>query len=307
LIHVHNLTKNYGSLRAVENISFELEKGDVLGFLGPNGAGKTTTMRIITGYMPPTKGSVRIENIDIFDHPLEAKKQIGYLPENPPLYNDMSVADYLDFVADIKKVPSKEKRSRLLYVMDHCGIIGVSKRIIAHLSKGYKQRVGIAQALINNPSVLVLDEPTNGLDPVQIIEIRELIKSLAGERTIILSTHILPEVTMICSRVIIINKGRIALEESLESLSQNLKSKENLYLKLRQYGESVIDKIESIENISKVNTSAPGEYVIVPSNGVDVRDELAMMAVANNWGLLELRPLTHTLEEVFLKVISSEG
>ena len=307
MIRVDNLTKNYGGLRAVENISFELGKGDVLGFLGPNGAGKTTTMRIITGYMPPTKGSVRIQDIDIFDNPLEAKKQIGYLPENPPLYNDMSVVDYLDFVADIKKVPSKEKKGRILYVMDKCGITAVSKRIIAHLSKGYKQRVGIAQALINNPSVLVLDEPTNGLDPVQIIEIRELIKNLAGERTIILSTHILPEVTMICSRVIIINEGRIALEESLESLSRNLRSSESLYLKLRQDGKGVKEKIESMENVSKVNTSAPGEYVIVPSNGADIRDDITEMVVRYNWGLLELRPLTHTLEEIFLKVISSEG
>ena len=307
MIRVHNLTKNYGSLRAVENISFELEKGDVLGFLGPNGAGKTTTMRIITGYMPPTKGSVMIEDVDIFDHPLQAKKQIGYLPENPPLYNDMNVLDYLDFVADIKKVPSKEKSQRILYVMDKCGITDVAKRLIAHLSKGYKQRVGIAQALINNPSVLVLDEPTNGLDPVQIIEIRELIKSLAGERTVILSTHILPEVTMICSRVIIINEGRIALEESLESLSQNLGSSEDLYLKIKKDEDGVKEKIESLENISKVNSSAPGEYVIALSNGADVRDELTKMAVRNDWGLLELRPLTSTLEEIFLKVISSEG
>lgn len=307
MIRVHNLTKNYGSLKAVQNISFELEKGEVLGFLGPNGAGKTTTMRIITGYMPPTKGAVHIEGVDIFDHPLEAKKKIGYLPENPPLYNDMNVADYLDFVADIKRVPSKDKKKRLMYVMDRCGITGVSKRIIAHLSKGYKQRVGIAQALINNPSVLVLDEPTNGLDPVQIIEIRELIKSLSGERTVILSTHILPEVTMICSRVIIINEGRIALEEPLDSLSLNLRGTHNLFLKVRQDSEEVKEKIESIENIARVNSGAPGEYVISLANGADVRDELTKTAVAEGWGLLELRPLTHTLEEVFLKVISSEG
>ena len=307
MIRVHNLTKNYGSLRAIDNISFELSKGDVLGFLGPNGAGKTTTMRIITGYMPPTKGSVHIEGSDIFDHPLETKRQIGYLPENPPLYNDMNVLDYLQFVADIKKVPSKEKKERILYVMDRCGITGVAKRIIAHLSKGYKQRVGIAQALINNPSVLVLDEPTNGLDPVQIIEIRDLIKSLSGERTVILSTHILPEVTMICSRVIIINEGRIALEESLDSLSENLKSSQNLYFKVRSSEEDIKEKIESIDNISRVSSSAPGEYVIVPSNGVDIREDLTKAAVNNNWGLLELRPLTHTLEEIFLKVISSEG
>ena len=228
-------------------------------------------------------------------------------PENPPLYNDMNVADYLDFVADIKRVPSKEKKKRLMYVMERCGITGVSKRIIAHLSKGYKQRVGIAQALINNPTVLVLDEPTNGLDPVQIIEIRELIKSLSGERTVILSTHILPEVTMICSRVIIINEGRIALEESLDSLSLNLRGTHNLFLKVRQDSEEVKEKIESIENIARVNSGAPGEYVISLANGADVRDELTKTAVSEDWGLLELRPLTHTLEEVFLKVISSEG
>jgi ABC-2 type transport system ATP-binding protein len=307
MIHVHNLAKNYGNLVAIENISFELKKGDVLGFLGPNGAGKTTTMRIITGYMPPTKGNVRIEDIDIFEHPLEAKKHIGYLPENPPLYVEMTVVDYLDFVADIKKVSLKEKKSRILYVMDKCGITDVSKRIIGHLSKGYKQRVGIAQALINDPSVLVLDEPTNGLDPVQIIEIRDLIKSLSGDRTVILSTHILPEVTMICSSVIIVNKGMIALEESLEELSQDLRGSQNIYLKIKHQGEGVKEKIESIGNISKVTSSAPGEFVIVSRDGADVRDKLTNMAVKYNWGLLELRPLTHTLEEIFLKVISSEG
>lgn len=307
MIHVHNLTKHYGNLIAIENISFELNKGDVLGFLGPNGAGKTTTMRIITGYMPPTKGTVRIEDVDIFDHPLEAKKHIGYLPENPPLYVDMTVVDYLDFVADIKKVSLSKKTSRIFYVMDRCGITDVSKRIIGHLSKGYKQRVGIAQALINDPSVLVLDEPTNGLDPVQIIEIRELIKSLSGERTVILSTHILPEVTMICSRVIIINEGVIVLEESLEALSRTLRGSENLYLKLRHEGDGVKGRIESAPNITKVTSTGPGEFVIVPTVGTDVREGLAKMAVKYNWGLLELRPLTHTLEEIFLQVISSEG
>lgn len=307
MIRVHNLTKNYGSIKAVQNVSFKLEKGEVLGFLGPNGAGKTTTMRIITGYMPPTKGSVLIKDADIFDHPMEAKKKIGYLPENPPLYNDMSVSDYLQFVASIKKVPNNDKKKRLLYVMERCGITGVRNRIIAHLSKGYKQRVGIAQALINDPSVLVLDEPTNGLDPVQIIEIRELIKSLSGERTVILSTHILPEVTMICSRVIIINEGRIALEESLSSLSRSLNSSQNLFLKVKNANDNIKETIQSVQGISRVNTSAPGEYVITPSNGADVREELAKMAVQHGWGVLELRPLTHTLEEVFLKVISSEG
>jgi ABC-2 type transport system ATP-binding protein len=169
MVNVHNITKRYGNLVAVQNLSFRLERGDVLGFLGPNGAGKTTTMRVITGYMPPTKGSVDIEGVDIFDDPMRAKKLIGYLPENPPLYNDMTVAEYLDFVADIKQVAKKEKKGRIIYVLEKCGLSGVRKRIIGHLSKGYRQRVGIAQALVNNPSVLILDEPTIGLDPVQII------------------------------------------------------------------------------------------------------------------------------------------
>jgi ABC-2 type transport system ATP-binding protein len=219
MVYVHKLTKRYGSLVAVENLSFQLEKGEVLGFLGPNGAGKTTTMRIITGYMPPTKGTVHIEGLDIIDYPLQAKKLIGYLPENPPLYNDMSVSEYLNFVADVKQVSANEKRSSIFNVMEQCGLTDVRKRIIGHLSKGYRQRVGIAQALVNNPSVLILDEPTIGLDPKQIIEIRELIKNLSGDRTVILSTHILPEVTMICSKVVIINQGKIVLEESLESIS----------------------------------------------------------------------------------------
>jgi gliding motility-associated transport system ATP-binding protein len=307
MVHVHNLTKRYGNLVAVENLSFRLERGDVLGFLGPNGAGKTTTMRIITGYMPPTKGTVHIEDVDIFDNPLQAKKLIGYLPENPPLYNDMTVAEYLDFVADIKQVQNKEKRSKIFYVLEKCGLSEVRKRIIGHLSKGYRQRVGIAQALVNNPPVLILDEPTIGLDPVQIIEIRDLIKSLSGDRTVILSTHILPEVTMICSKVVIINEGKIVLEESLQNLSENLRGTQNLFLKVIRNGDGVKEKILAVKGVADVKLGSSGEFIITPSEGMEIREKLARLVVENDLGLLELRPLAKTLEEIFLKVISSEG
>ncbi len=307
MIHVHNLTKRYGNLVAVENLSFRLDRGDVLGFLGPNGAGKTTTMRIITGYMPPTRGTVHIEGVDIFDNPLHAKKLIGYLPENPPLYNDMTVAEYLDFVADIKQVKKKEKKSKIFYVLEKCGLTEVRRRIIGHLSKGYRQRVGIAQALVNNPPVLILDEPTIGLDPVQIIEIRDLIKSLSGERTVILSTHILPEVTMICSKVVIINEGKIVLEESLQYLSESLRNSQNLLLRVRQNGDGVKEKILSVKGVAGVKSGSSGEFIITPSDGMEIREELVRLVVENDLGLLELRPLVNTLEEIFLKVISSEG
>ena len=323
MVYVHNLTKRYGSLMAVENLSFQLEKGDVLGFLGPNGAGKTTTMRMITGYMPPTRGTVHIEGIDIIDDPIHAKKMIGYLPENPPLYNDMTVAEYLDFVADIKQVDSGEKRSSIFNIIEKCGLSNVSKRIIGHLSKGYRQRVGIAQALIKNlskgyrqrvglaqalvgnPEILILDEPTIGLDPKQIIEMRDLIKSLSGERTVILSTHILPEVTMICSKVVIINEGKIVLEESLRKLSEDIRNTQKLLLKVRQSSSGIIEKIIALKDVSDIKPGSPGEYIIEPRAGADIREEVSGLVIENNWGLLELRPLAHTLEEIFLKVISS--
>jgi len=264
-------------------------------------------MRIITGYMPPTKGSVYIADIDVFEDPQAAKSHIGYLPENPPLYEDMVVRDYLDFVADIKQVPNGEKNGRIHYLMEKCGIVNVGKRIIGHLSKGYKQRVGIAQALINDPEVLVLDEPTSGLDPLQIIEIRELIKGLSGERTVILSTHILPEVTMICSKVVIINKGKIALEESLERLTNKIDGIENILLKTRYWGEEIQEKIISLPNVSDIRLGLSNELIIEPKKGVDIREDLTDLVMQNGWGLLEMRPVVHNLEEVFLRAISTEG
>jgi ABC-2 type transport system ATP-binding protein len=219
----------------------------------------------------------------------------------------MTVAEYLDFVADIKRVKRKEKKSRIFYVLEKCGLSDVRKRIIGHLSKGYRQRVGIAQALVNNPSVLILDEPTIGLDPLQIIEIRDLIKSLSGERTVILSTHILPEVTMICSKVVIINEGKMVLEESLNNLSESLRNSRDLLLRVRQNGDGVKEKIMSINGVAGVRSASSGEFVITPSEGMEIREELVRLVVENELGLLELRPVVNTLEEIFMKVISSEG
>jgi ABC-2 type transport system ATP-binding protein len=307
MIKVQDLTKRYGDLVAIDKVSFRVERGEILGFLGPNGAGKTTTMRIITGYMPPTEGSVYIAGLDVVENPIEAKRQIGYLPEHPPLYNDMTVEGYLDFVADIKKVSRKEKKSRIEFTIERCGIADVRKRLIGNLSKGYRQRIGIAQALVHDPTVLVLDEPTIGLDPKQIIEIRELIKGLAGERTVILSTHILPEVTMTCTRVVIINEGKIALEESLDKLSEKVGSTQNLFLKVNYRGNEVREKILSLPGVSDVNEGSFGEFIVRLKDGADIREDLARIVVENGWGLLEMRPLTHTLEEVFLRVISTEG
>jgi len=309
MIQVQNLTKRYGNLVAIDNVSFRVGQGEILGFLGPNGAGKTTTMRIISGYMPPTDGTVRVGDFDVLEDPIKAKRQIGYLPENPPLYNDMTVQGYLDFVADIKNVSGKNKKAKIDLAMERCGITDVRRRLIGNLSKGYRQRIGIAQAIVHDPAVLVLDEPTIGLDPKQIIEIRYLIKSLAGDRTVILSTHLLPEVTMTCTRVVIINEGKIVLEESLETLSQRVNGAQMLFLKLNYNDKSndVNEKILSLPTVSEVKESAYGEFIIQTKGGADIREELVKMVVKNGWGLLELRPLTHALEEVFLRVISTEG
>jgi ABC-2 type transport system ATP-binding protein len=305
MIRVQNLTKRYGDLVAISNVSFGVQRGEILGFLGPNGAGKTTTMRIITGYMPPTEGTVRVADFDVVENPIEAKKRIGYLPENPPLYSDMTVEGYLDFVADIKRVSGRDKKRRIDSTVERCGIADVRKRLIGNLSKGYRQRVGIAQALIHDPAVLVLDEPTIGLDPRQIIEIRELIKSLSGERTVILSTHILPEVTMVCSRVTIINEGRIVLEESLDRISEKVGTAQNLFLKINYKGNGVKERILSLRTVADVEEGPSGEFIVKSKDGEDIREDLARFVVQNGWGLLEMRPLTHTLEEVFLKVIST--
>src|SRR6476660_159371 len=245
VIEVQNLTKRYGRFTAVEDVSFRVERGEILGFLGPNGAGKSTTMRILTGYMPSTAGKAIVAGFDVFEQPVEAKRRTGYLPETPPLYPDMTVQDYLTFVSKIKGVQAGERKQRIKYVMERVRVDDMANRLCARLSKGYKQRVGLAQALIQNPDVLILDEPTAGLDPKQIIETRQLIKELAGDHTIILSTHILPEVSQTCQRVVIINKGRVVAIDTPDNLTARLRGSETMYVQVDSAG---VDAAAAIAN-----------------------------------------------------------
>ncbi len=305
MIKVENLTKTYGNITAIDNISFEVGKGEILGFLGPNGAGKTTTMRMITGYMPPNEGRVEVSGFDMLEEPIKAKSEVGYLPENPPLYDDMKVEDFMDFVAGLKGV-DEGRGSMIDDAMGKCGIADVRKRLIGNLSKGYRQRVGIAQAILNNPSVLILDEPTIGLDPKQIIEIRELIKMLGADRTVILSTHILPEVMMTCSKVVIINKGRIALETSLTELNKRLDGEGEYQLKVARYSSDAKTKLGAVESVQSVDDMGGGEFRVKTTDAAGAGDEIVRVVLDNDWGLREIRPRSNTLEDVFLNVISSE-
>ena len=304
MIEVQHLTKRYGRLTAVEDVSFRVERGEILGFLGPNGAGKTTTMRVLTGYMPATEGKAIVAGFDVFDQPIEAKRRTGYLPETPPLYPDMSVLEYLTFVSKVKGVPSAERRQRVAAVMDRTRIRDVADRLCSKLSKGYRQRVGLAQALIHNPDVLILDEPTAGLDPKQIIETRELIKELGGNHTIILSTHILPEVSQTCHRVVIINKGHVVAVDTPDNLTARLRGSETMYIQLDANGADAGPGLAQIPGVTRVVESDRGEqavgYEVESERGRDVRRDLARVVVQRGWGLLELPPMRMSLEEIFL-------
>ncbi len=310
MIEVQHLTKRYGRVTAVDDISFRVERGEILGFLGPNGAGKTTTMRILTGYIPATEGKAIVAGFDVFDQPIEAKRRTGYLPETPPLYPDMTVAEYLAFVAKIKGVPVAERAQRIRAVMQRTRIDDMADRLTAKLSKGYKQRVGLAQALIHNPDVLILDEPTAGLDPKQIIETRQLIKELAGDHTIILSTHILPEVSQTCQRVVIINKGRVVAVDTPENLQARLRGSETMYVQLDASGMDVSSTLTRIAGVTRVAEADRRDgvvgYEVESERGRDVRRDLARAIVTSGWGLLELRPMRMSLEEVFLSVTTEE-
>jgi ABC-2 type transport system ATP-binding protein len=311
VIQVQNLTRYYGRTPAIQDVSFETEKGEILGFLGPNAAGKTTTMRILTCYMPATSGMAKVAGYDVFTQSLDVRKRIGYLPEQPPVYMDMSVKSYLNFVAKIKGVDSRDRKSRINEVMEKTAIADVQDRVIRKLSKGYKQRVGLAQALVHNPDVLVLDEPTVGLDPNQIKEVRGLIKSLAGNHTIILSTHILPEVEMTCDRAVIINRGRVVAQDTIANMTQRKRGAERLVVQVDGPNAPVRDKLASVSGVKKVkrDDTADGinRYEIECEPGRDVRRELAQAVVQNGWGLLELRAKDFTLEEVFLNLTTEEG
>jgi ABC-2 type transport system ATP-binding protein len=308
VIEVQHVTKRYGGVTAVDDVSFRVEKGEILGFLGPNGAGKTTTMRILTGYMPASEGKALVAGYDVFTHPIEAKRRTGYLPETPPLYPDMTVREYVDFVARIKGVPAAERKSRVAAVLQKTHVADMAERHCAKLSKGYRQRVGLAQALIHNPDVLILDEPTAGLDPKQIIETRQLIRDLAGDHTIVLSTHILPEVAQTCQRVVIINKGRVVAVDTPANLTSRLTGAETMFVQIDGADDAAGPALASIPGVTRVvgSESTPGAFEVESDRGVDVRRDLARTIVTRGWGLLELRPMRMSLEEVFLQVTTDE-
>ncbi len=310
MIEVNNITKYYGTKLAVDNISFKVEKGEIVGFLGPNGAGKTTTMRIITGYLYPDKGNVKIGGYDVIEEPIEAKKHIGYLPEIAPLYNEMNVFQYLNFVADLKGVEGKkeEKVDHIVEIIEKTGLSEVKEKIIGQLSKGFRQRVGIAEALINNPDVLIFDEPTIGLDPKQIIEIRNLIKELGKEHTVILSSHILQEVSAICEKIIIINNGKLVAIDSQESLLDKLES--GMRCKVVTRGEEAIITnslnnirgIRSVELIEKDIENRVFTFEIEFNKGEDNRPDISRKLIESNSELLELSRVKLSLEEVFIEL-----
>jgi ABC-2 type transport system ATP-binding protein len=311
VIEVQHLTKRYGRVAAVEDVSFRVERGEILGFLGPNGAGKTTTMRILAGYMPATDGKAIVAGFDVSEQPVEAKRRTGYLPETPPLYPDMTVLEYLTFVAKIKGVPSGERCRRIGAVMERTRLADMANRLCGKLSKGYRQRVGLSQAIIHNPDVLILDEPTAGLDPKQIIETRELVKALAGDHTVILSTHILPEVSQTCQRVVIINKGRVVAVDTPDNLTGRLRGSETMYVQLDASGADAAGVLGRISGVTRVAESDRRNglvgYEVDSERGHDVRRELARTVIDKGWGLLELRPMRMSLEEIFLSLTTEES
>ena len=310
MIEVDNLTKRYGRTTAVDGISFVVKKGEILGFLGPNGAGKTTTMRILTCYLPPTEGTARVAGYDVFAEPLEVKKRVGYIPETPPLYPDMDVDTFLDFCAKIKGVAKAQRRAKVDAAMEKCRVSDVRHTLIGRLSKGYRQRVGLAQAILNDPEVLILDEPTAGLDPKQIIETRDLIKGLGGEHTIILSTHILPEVSMTCGRVVIINKGKVVAEDTPENLTHRLRGAGTLRLEVRGDTAALAEALRTVPGVTAVRPHDRSGGVSVidveASAGADVRAELARAVVQKGHDLLGLQQVGMSLEEIFLHLTTSE-
>ncbi len=303
MIEVENLSKKYGELLAVKDLSFKVEKGEIWGLLGPNAAGKTTTMRILTGYLPATDGKASVAGFDVFEQPNELKKTIGYLPEVLPLYPEMTVHSFLNFVGEIKQIPSSQRQEAVEKSIAISGLEQVRGRLIKNISRGFKQRVGIAQALIHDPQVLILDEPTIGLDPAQIIEIRQLIRSLKGDRTILLSTHILAEMTQTCDGAVIINEGNLMASGSLEDLTTSFKEKEGVVLKLKKHGKEVSSLFGKIPGVAKISQKED-EMTVEWSKGKDLRDDITRLVVEKDLGLLEMKPLGMDIEDLYLSVIS---
>jgi ABC-2 type transport system ATP-binding protein len=312
LIEVQNLTKAYGPVTAVDHVSFSVHEGEILGFLGPNGAGKTTTMRILTGYLPATSGTAKIAGFDVTTDSLAARRHLGYLPETPPLYPDMTVEGYLDFVLRIKNVPPDKRRARITDALEKTSSGDKRHELIKRLSRGYKQRVGLAQALVHDPLVIILDEPTVGLDPKQIIEVRHLIKNLAGTHTIILSTHILPEVSMTCDRVVIINKGKIAAIDTPQNLTTQLKGAQRIVVEAQAPEKALqellaqISGAESVE-VSPARVSGRVTATIETASGKDIRNLVAAKVVEKGWSLYELRGVSLSLEDIFLQLTTDDA
>ena len=306
MIEVEHLTKKYGDLVAVRDLSFKVAKGKIWGLLGPNAAGKTTTMRVLTGYIPASDGKATVAGFDVFEQPNAVKRVTGYLPEVVPLYPEMTVAEYLSFVAALKQVPASKRGPALERAIQVSGLVSVKGRLIKNISRGFKQRVGIAQSLIHDPDVLILDEPTIGLDPAQIIEIRELIKALKGEHTIIISTHILAEVTQTCDGVVIINEGRLMASGSLEELTASFHEKDRIILRLRRGHEDALTALRAIPGVEKVSRHN-GELAVEWNPGKDLRENVSKLAVEKEWGLLEMRTAAMNIEDLYLRVVSGGG
>ncbi len=309
MIEVEHLTKSYGRGNAVSDITFTVNKGEIVGFLGPNGAGKTTTMRIITGYLPATSGAVRVSGFDVAEQSLEVRKRIGYLPEVPPLYPEMSIKSYLEYIARIKGVATADIARRTEYAMEATALSDRATDLIKRLSRGYKQRVGIAQAIVHDPDVVILDEPTNGLDPNQIIEVRNLINKLKGEHTIILSTHILPEVEETCQRVVIINKGQIVAEDTPQNLSKQRAGSERTHLLIKGESDAVSGALQTIEGVNNVASQLKDELLDVTvesTPGIDLRSQIASKIINSGFELYELRSESLSLEEVFRQLTSEK-
>ena len=305
MIEVENVSKSFGPIPAVRDVSFHVNQGEILGFLGPNGAGKTTTMRVLTGFYPPTSGRARVAGLDVFEDSLAARKKIGYLPENVPLYGEMAVKDYLRFVAEIKGVPRSGRIGEVGRAVEAARLEGMTGRLIKRLSKGYRQRVGLAQALIGDPEVLILDEPTLGLDPKQINEIRNLIRSFAGEKTLILSTHILPEVSMTCQRVVIINEGQVVAEDTPENLSAQETGISRVRMRVGGPSQDVRTSLAGLPGVrSVVPVEAEGTFLVETAS--EVCPQLAVTVCASGWDLFEMTPQTATLEDIFIKLVTTE-
>lgn len=306
MIEVQDLTKYYGPTIAIQRLTFAVGDGEIVGFLGPNAAGKTTTLKILAGYMPPTSGNAAINGYDCFTQSLEVRRSLGYLPENVPLYRDLTVTQFLDFAARAKGIEARQRKPEIARVIADCGLESVRQTLIGSLSKGFRQRLGLAQALLGRPPLLILDEPTIGLDPSQIVEIRQLIKDLAGEHTVFLSSHILPEVSQLCQRVIIINRGQIVASDTPANLTGQMGENSRLSLSVSGPAEAVMATLKAIPGVKAVSASGNGHYLLEVVRGQELRPELARRIVQAGWELLELKTQEFTLEDVFLNLVTEE-